>query len=1259
MSDIGSIREREIVQEMEESYLSYAMSVIVARALPDVRDGLKPVHRRILYAMHDLGLSHQAKHRKSALVVGEVLGKYHPHGDTAVYDSMVRMAQDFAMRYPLVDGQGNFGSVDGDSAAAMRYCVAGDTLVVTEKGLSRIDQLSKNNAEDIKISILSKNRKINSASKWFDSGERPTLAVTTSHGFSLRGSYNHPILVWAAHPLTGAPRFEWKLLSRLKIGDIAVVDRTDDALWPLAKVDLRQYWPKVIGRVQQKILPEELNEDLAHILGALLAEATINEKEIEFCNADKSWINEFEERWQRVFPDCRLHKFNRKPSSCGKKPYQTLEIHSRHVVTFLKNLGVLPVKSAGRTIPHVIFGSPKPIAAEFLRAYFEGDGSISFSGAKMIELSCISKSEKLISELQTLLLRFGIVGTKRFDSYRATHKLYIRGMRQYLTFRDAIGFVSHNKKAKLSAAIARLKKEYSQNDFVPFLTNFVRSRHFSASLERSFVTRNNFDRYAHLKRNYTQVLAAVEPQLKTEIQILFDGLLSDHYLFDPITKIEDGGVQRVYSIRVDSECHSFVANGFINHNTEARMTQIAGLMLADIEKETVPFIDNYDATKQEPQVLPSAVPNLLLNGALGIAVGMTTSIPPHNLTEVIDAVGHLIEHSKSTTEDLLEYIKGPDFPTGGIIYNEREIRESYSTGKGSIVMRGVAEISEKKNGYQIVITEIPYQTNKAELIEKIADLVKEKKLDGIRDLRDASDREGMRIEIDLKADSYPQKVLNNLFKHTDLEKRFHLNMLALVDGIQPQILSLKSILEEYLKHRIVIITKRSEFDLARAKDRAHILEGLKKALDHIDAVIETIKKSSDRDQARLNLMKKFSFSEKQAIAILEMRLATLAGLERQKIDDELEEKLALIRELEALLKDSTKIRSLIKKELNDIKAKHGDERKTKVVKSAVREFAEEDLIPEEETLVVVTRGGYIKRVKPESYRVQKRGGRGLIGMETKEEDVVEHLVSANTHSDLLFFTSSGKVFQVKAYEIPEASRTSKGKAIFNFLSLGQNELITSILAAPKERRAQKGTAVVSDFLVMATKDGVIKKVEGTAFREVRRSGLIAITLKNHDALRWVKLTAGNNDIITVTKLGQAIRFSEKDVRAMGRQAAGVAAMRLKKNDELVGMDVITNPAASLLVVSSLGYGKKTPLKQYKRQRRGGSGIKTAKVTPKTGHIVTTRVMVDEESQIIAISQKGQVIRTELSAIPTHGRATQGVRIMRLDAGDAIASITTF
>src|SRR3989344_1853147 len=744
MADIGKIRQREIVDEMQESYLAYAMSVIVMRALPDVRDGFKPVHRRILYAMHEMGLRHNVKFTKCANIVGTVLGRYHPHGDNAVYDSLVRMAQDFSLRYPLIHGQGNFGSIDGDNAAAYRY-------------------------------------------------------------------------------------------------------------------------------------------------------------------------------------------------------------------------------------------------------------------------------------------------------------------------------------------------------------------------------------------------------------------------------------------------------------TEARMTALAEEMLKDIEKETVPFIENYDGTRKEPMVFPAALPNLLLNGSVGIAVGMATNIPPHNLTEVVTALEHLSEHPKATSDDLMEFIKGPDFPTGGFIFNEKEIRQAYITGKGAILNRAKAEIVEKgktegSRGSQIIISEIPYQVNKSELIERIAELVKEKKMEGIRDLRDESDKDGLRIVVDLRQDAFPQKVLNNLYKHTDLEKNFNLNMLALVDGIQPQTLSIKTVLEEYLKHRNVVITKRTEFELRRAKERAHILEGLKKALDHIDAIISTIKKSDDKEEAHRNLMAKFKFSELQATAILEMKLQALAGLERKKVEDELKEKLAFIKELESLLKDPKKISGVVKKELLDVKAKYGDERKTHLVKNAAREIEDEDLIPEEDTIIVLTQGGYIKRIKPDAYKVQKRGGKGVMGIETKEEDAVMHFITANTHSDILFFTNGGKVYQIKAYEVPEGSRVSKGKAIFNFLSLSQTEQITSVLAAPKKptKKTEGGTG----FLVMVTKNGIIKKVDAHSFESVRKSGLIAIKLKKDDTLRWVKITSGKDELVLVTKLGKAIRFSERDVRPMGRNAAGVRAMRLGKGDDVVGMDIVSESADKksekgneLIVVTENGFGKRTPLKE--------------------------------------------------------------------------------
>jgi len=806
---------RSIEKEVQESYLDYAMSVIISRALPDVRDGLKPVHRKILYAMWDVGLKPGAKFRKSATVVGEVLGKYHPHGDVAVYDSMVRMAQDFAMRYPLVWGQGNFGSMDGDAPAAMRY-------------------------------------------------------------------------------------------------------------------------------------------------------------------------------------------------------------------------------------------------------------------------------------------------------------------------------------------------------------------------------------------------------------------------------------------------------------TEAKLTKISEELIFDIEKDTVNFIPNYDGSHKEPQVMPARLPNLLLNGTVGIAVGMATNIPPHNLREICDGINHIIEHPDCDVEELSQFVKGPDFPTGGIIYDIAAIKQTYATGKGPIVMRAKTEIVEDKAGqFKIIVSEVPYQVNKATLLEKIATLVKDKKIEGIRDLRDESNKDGVRIVIELKKDSYPKKILNQLFDLTQLQDSFHVNMLALVDGIQPKVLNLKMIFEYYLAHRKEVVRRRTEFELNRAKDRAHILKGLKIALDNIDAVIKLIKKSKDKEEAKVNLMKQFKLTEIQAVAILEMRLQQLANLERTRIEQELKEKLALIKELEEILASPKIILALIKKDVSELKTNYGDERKTQIVAHAVKDFSVEDLIPDESTIILVTADGYIKRLAPETFRTQSRGGKGVMGLMTKEEDTVEHLISTTTHSDLLFFTTRGRVFQLKAYDVPSASRTSKGQAIVNFLQLAPEEKISSILSMKELGEGD------FKYLVMVTRAGCIKKVALSDFENVRRSGLIAIKLKDGDRLEWVKPSTGNDEIILVTSLGQAIRFKEKNVRPMGRAATGVRGIRLKGKDEVVGMDVIdptliTKNLLDLIVVMENGFGKRTNLKNYKVQGRGGSGVKTAKVTPKTGKIISAQVASSkDERDLIIISKFGQVIRLPFKSVSTLGRATQGVRLMRFKETDDRASSVTF
>lgn len=805
---IGNVEVRDINEEMQTSYLSYAMSVIVSRALPDVRDGMKPVHRKILYGMSTMGLRYGTKYQKSARVVGEVMGKYHPHGDTAIYDTMVRMAQDFSMRYPMVDGQGNFGSIDGDSAAAMRY-------------------------------------------------------------------------------------------------------------------------------------------------------------------------------------------------------------------------------------------------------------------------------------------------------------------------------------------------------------------------------------------------------------------------------------------------------------TEARMDKISNEILSDIDKETVDFVPNYDGSQKEPSVLPSRVPVLLLNGSEGIAVGMATKIPPHNLTEVIEGTIHLIDHPEATVEDLMNFVKGPDFPTGGIIYDNGEIKAAYGTGKGGVLMRAVAEIEEgKKNDFRIVVTEIPYQVNKANLIEKISELVRDKKIVGISDIRDESDRKhAVRIVIELKRDAYPNKILNQLYKMTQMQCSFYMNVLALVDQIHPQVLTLKMILEEFIKHRQEVVRRRSEYELRKAKERAHILEGLLIALGSIDEVIATIKKSANQDDARVNLMKKFKLSEIQANAILSMQLRTLAGLERQKIQDEFDELQKKIKFLEELIASVEKMLAVIKEELLEIKEKYGDARRTKIISQALGKFNEEDLIPNEQVVLTITSGNYVKRVLSSAYRVQGRGGKGVLGMATKDEDVVEMMAEAQNHDDVLFFTNQGRVFQIKAYEIPASSRTAKGQPIVNLLQLAPEEKVTAFLTISDMNEENCN-------LIMATTQGTVKKTPLKAFANIRKTGIIAISLDKGDELGWVSTTHGKDDILMVTQDSQAMRFAEGDVRPMGRNARGVRGMKLRKGDRVIGMDVVI-PGSELVVITENGYGKRTDIEQFTRHHRGGVGMKAGVVTAKTGRTVDMKVITSvADEDLVVISRQGTIIRTPLKKISKIGRATQGVRIMRVSDADTICSIAS-
>lgn len=685
--------------------------------------------------------------------------------------------------------------------------------------------------------------------------------------------------------------------------------------------------------------------------------------------------------------------------------------------------------------------------------------------------------------------------------------------------------------------------------------------------------------------------------------------------------------------------------------TEARMTRAADEMIVDIDKETIDFRPNYDGRLQEPVVLPAKLPNLLLNGQIGIAVGMATNIPPHNLGELVDATIELIDNENATIDDLLKHVKGPDFPTGAVVYGGLPMKLAYQTGRGSVMIRAVADIVEAKKGrHQIVVTEVPYGVNKATLIEKIAELVKDKKLNGISDLRDESARGSVRIVIELKKDSYPKKVLNQLYKMTALQTSFNFNMLALIDGIQPRILGLQEMLQEFVKHRQKVVRRRTEFELRKAKERAHILEGYKIALDHIDEVIKTIRASKTQDEAEKALVAKFSLSEIQAKAILAMQLRRLTGLERQAIENELNELLKLIKRLEEILADEQEILGIIKTELLEMKEKYGDERRSKMINHELGKFSDEELIPEEESVILLTTENYIKRTLLSEYRRQNRGGKGKRGMTTKEEDVIDQLVPASTHDYLLFFTNKGRIFRLKAYEVPAASLAAKGVAAVNLLQLQPEEKITSIIRHEKDAQEE------GCYLFMATTKGTIKKTPFKDYANIRTNGLIAIKLDDGDELRWIKKTNGNSDVIISTSAGQAVRFNEAEARPMGRSARGVRGVRLRPHDSVVGMDIVNDESSKLLVISQKGYGKITKVNNFPSHKRGGVGIKAAVVTAKTGPIVDVRTIDTDATEALLISNNGQTIRVALADIPTLGRTTQGVRIMRLDSSDAVSSL---
>jgi len=1350
------VQPREITEEMKEAYLDYAMSVIVARALPDVRDGLKPVHRRILYAMLEDGLRSNAKFRKSATVVGSTLGRYHPHGDQSVYAAAVRMAQYFSLRYLLIQGQGNMGCFTKDTKVRLadgRLLTFGKLIREQKKGKRHWTFSFNPKAQKIEITEIKKPRLTRRKEKimevTLDNGEK--IKCTLDHRFMLkRGSYKKAIDLKPGNSLMPlyAEIYNGKEDKNLKGYEriLQSMSNTWEFIHHLAdKWNLRnRIYKKSAGRIRHHRDFNKLNNNPDNIIRIQWKDHWKFHKEIasQRHKADpeyvkriaegrkKFWENKENKKLRSQLQSERNRKMWQNPKyrkmwiKARKKMWRNLEYKELMRKAASKNLKRLWKRKDFQELLSRLKSNEmkkrwqdKKYRIRKIREMREAALKMWLNPKYRKHMSRLTKEryqdpvwkdrqskiskklwrdpeyrQKVCNALKTLWQNpehrakyekdyFSKMAKKLWKDpkVREIHREKILRQWQNPEFREKL----------ITGVIASNKRRLKENpDFIKELTQkakiSLQKKWQEPSYRKKVIQSKVLGFVYSLSKKYQKITPKIYEKERTNngvpkienalnyfdnfSEILVEAQKRNHKVVRTriLQKRED-----VYDLTVEPWHNFALAAGVFVHNsiddpgefaamryTEMRLSRIGEEMLEDIEKETIDFIDNYDGTRKEPTVLPSPVPQLLLNGSLGIAVGMATNIPPHNLLEVCDALIHLLDNPKAETEDMLEFVKGPDFPTGGEIFDKKDILQAYSLGKGPIVTRGKASIvdSEKGKKKQIIITEIPYQVQKSPLVEKFAELVQSKKIKGIRDIRDESDKDGMRIVIELQRAANAKQILNRLYKFSNLQKTFHLNMLALVDGIQPKVLPLLDLLSYFLLHRKEVVKRRTKHDLERAKQRAHILEGLVKCLSRIDEVIKTIKKSANRQDAHKNLKKKFKLSDTQANAILETKLSALAKLERTKIQDELKELEVKIKELTAILKSPAKIKTVVKKELKTLKEQFGDPRRTKVNAHKVGEFTLKDLIPQEQAMITITQGGYIKRVKPSTYKIQHRGGKGILGMKTVGEDIVEHLLLANTHDSLLFFTDYGKVFQVPAYEIPEGARVAKGRGLLNFLELSSEEKVLSVFALDKDKKQLENKC-----LVMVTKDGIIKKTKLDQFSKVRRSGLKAISLKKGDILRKVKITEGKDEIILITKKGQSIRFKEKDVRSMGRTAAGVKGIRLKKADEIIGMEIIKTQSTKrkaknyLLIVMENGYGKRTNIQEYRAQGRGGSGIKTANITAKTGEIVSAKLLT-EEKDLIVISQKAQVIRTKISQISKLSRATQGVRIMRLQEKDKVASV---
>lgn len=1224
---VERIEPVDIQQEMQRSYIDYAMSVIVGRALPEVRDGLKPVHRRVLYAMFDSGFRPDRGHAKSARSVAETMGNYHPHGDSSIYDTLVRMAQPWSLRYPLVDGQGNFGSPGNDPPAAMRYCVTADALVRLPFGQSvRIGNVVGNarpNSDNIvELKVVDRHGNPVVADRLFHSGEHQTYTVRTAEGYEVSGTANHPLLCLV--DVAGVPTLLWKLVEEIRPGDRVALQRTP---------------PAEFGPADWQPTMEAL------LAGAFVSEGFVSEDRAGFNNLDADYFEMVVTAYDAVVGGPRY--VSQRIIKSGSLLHE-LDVHNLSDLKESRLAELVGQQSAEKSIPEWIWHSPAAVKRVFLQALFEGDGSCSSLPRNAVQVSYSTRSERLAKDVQQMLLEFGVI-SKRYRHATGEHKVVMTNRGQAELFAGQVGF-GGAKQQKLVGILSSLPPcAGMDDDHVPGLSSFIRRQGGSRWVDKDWLNRHNIDRLSRWRRDGAAILSRIaDPDVRAIASELTDG----RFYYAQVASVTDSGVQPVYSLRVDTEDHAFITNGFVSHNTEARLTPLAMEMLREIDEETVDFIPNYDGRVQEPTVLPSRFPNLLANGSGGIAVGMATNIPPHNLGELAEAVFWCLENydadEEATLEAVMERVKGPDFPTSGLIVGSQGINDAYRTGRGSIRMRGVVEIEEDSRGRSLlVITELPYQVNHDNFITSIAEQVRDGKLVGIANIEDqSSDREGLRIVVEIKRDAVAKVVLNNLYKHTQLQTSFGANMLSIVDGV-PRTLRLDQMIRYYVAHQLDVIVRRTTYRLRKANERAHILRGLVKALDALDEVIALIRRSETVDIARQGLIELLDIDEIQAQAILDMQLRRLAALERQKIVDDLAKIEAEIADLEDILAKPERQRGIVRDELAEIVEKYGDDRRSRII-AADGDVADEDLIAREDVVVTITETGYAKRTKTDLYRSQKRGGKGVQGAGLKQDDIVAHFFVCSTHDWILFFTTQGRVYRAKAYDLPEALRTARGQHVANLLAFQPEERIAQVIQIRSYEDAP--------YLVLATRNGLVKKSKLTDFDSNRSGGIVAINLREGDELVGAMLCSAEDDLLLVSALGQSIRFSATDeaLRPMGRATSGVQGMRFNAEDYLLSLNVVRE-GTYLLVATAGGYAKRTAIEEYTAQGRGGKGILTVQYDKRRGRLVGA-LIVDDDSELYAITSGGGVIRTAARQVRKAGRQTKGVRLMNLGEGDTLIAI---